>query len=51
MIEIKFIRKPAKTGEHPDDYSFKIPRNYIYNGLINRDKYYEVICREKKEKD
>lgn len=49
MVVIKFERSPSKKGEHPDDYIFKIPRNYIRNELINPNKTYWVICEEIKK--
>ena len=51
MVDIKFIRKPFKKGDHIDDYAFKIPRVYIRNDLINPDITYEVkVCPIKKSK-
>ena len=40
MVELQFIRKPSKKGDHPDDYNVKLPRLYIRNHIIDPNKKY-----------
>ena len=42
MVDIKFIRKPSRKGEHPDDYNIKIPRLYIRNQIVDPTIAYEI---------
>lgn len=49
-IELKWKRKPVKSGRHPDDYVFSIPRTYIRNELIDPNQLYQIKIEPIKDK-
>lgn len=45
---VRFIRKPAKTG---DRYVFTIPKQYIENGFIDPNETYVIYLAKKKKNE